>query len=69
MRSVLARHADASVTVVPIPGGGVDAETAKRFPILAARTAVDGKATSYLCRHGACQAPTTDPDELARQLH
>jgi uncharacterized protein YyaL (SSP411 family) len=28
----------------------------------------DGRATAYLCREFACQAPTNDPLELARQL-
>jgi uncharacterized protein YyaL (SSP411 family) len=28
----------------------------------------DGRATAYLCRAFACQAPTIDPAELARQL-
>jgi len=29
---------------------------------------VDGRATAYVCRQFACRAPTSDPDELARQL-
>jgi uncharacterized protein YyaL (SSP411 family) len=28
----------------------------------------EGRATAYVCREFACQAPTTSPDELARQL-
>jgi uncharacterized protein YyaL (SSP411 family) len=38
------------------------------IPLLADRRAIDGKATAYLCEHFVCQAPTHDPDELARQL-
>ena len=38
------------------------------MPLLADRRAVDGKATAYLCERFVCQAPTTDPAELARQL-
>jgi uncharacterized protein YyaL (SSP411 family) len=28
----------------------------------------DGRATAYVCEGYACQAPTTDPEELAGQL-
>jgi uncharacterized protein len=38
------------------------------IPLLADRRAFDGKATAYLCEGFVCQAPTTDPAELARQL-
>ncbi len=38
------------------------------IPLLADRRALDGKATAYLCEGFVCQAPTTDPAELARQL-
>ncbi len=38
------------------------------LPLLADRRALDGKATAYLCEGFVCQAPTTDPAELARQL-
>jgi hypothetical protein len=37
-------------------------------PLLRDRHALDGSATAYLCRDFACQRPTTDPAELARQL-
>lgn len=36
--------------------------------LLAGRSALGGKATSYLCRGFVCEAPTTDPNELERQL-
>jgi uncharacterized protein len=38
------------------------------MPLLADRPALDGRATAYLCEGFVCQAPTTDPEELARQL-
>ncbi len=38
------------------------------IPLLETRPAVQGKPTAYLCRRYVCQAPTTDPEELARQL-
>ncbi|HET6571191.1 MAG TPA: thioredoxin domain-containing protein [Solirubrobacterales bacterium] len=34
-------------------------------PLLLERSAVDGRPTAYVCRHFACQAPTTDPRTLA----
>ena len=42
--------------------------TASAVPLLRDRAAIDGAATAYLCRGFACQRPTTDPAELARQL-
>jgi uncharacterized protein YyaL (SSP411 family) len=36
-------------------------------PLLKDRTAIDGRATAYLCRGFACRQPTTDPAELAAQ--
>jgi uncharacterized protein YyaL (SSP411 family) len=37
-------------------------------PLLQDRPAIDGKVTAYVCEHFTCQAPTTDPAELDRQL-
>ncbi|CAN5850317.1 thioredoxin domain-containing protein [soil metagenome] len=45
-----------------------DDEAGGLIPLLAQRTAREGKATAYVCVHYACQTPTTDPEELARQL-
>jgi uncharacterized protein YyaL (SSP411 family) len=44
-------------------------ELAVRIPWLTGKTAQGGKVTAYVCELGECQAPTTDPAELARQLH
>jgi uncharacterized protein YyaL (SSP411 family) len=38
------------------------------MPLLSDRRAIDGNVTAYLCEGFVCQAPTTDPLELARQL-
>jgi uncharacterized protein YyaL (SSP411 family) len=40
----------------------------RRLPLLADRDPVDGRASVYVCRNYACQAPTSDPEELRRQL-
>ena len=45
-----------------------DEEAARLVTLLAERPMRDGKATAYVCVQYACQAPTTDPGELARQL-
>jgi uncharacterized protein YyaL (SSP411 family) len=37
-------------------------------PLLEARPSLDGKATAYVCEHYVCKAPTTDPEELRKQL-
>jgi uncharacterized protein len=41
---------------------------ARRLPWVAALHAGDGRATAYLCRGFACQAPTQSAAELGRQL-
>jgi uncharacterized protein len=48
--------------------GPDDDEAGGLIPLLAQRPARDGKATAYVCVHYACQTPTTDPEELSRQL-
>jgi len=37
-------------------------------PWLAGMKPIDGKATAFICRDFACQAPTTDPDVLVAEL-
>ncbi len=38
------------------------------LPLLAGKTPLQGRAAAYLCREYACQAPTAEPEELARLL-
>ncbi|TCJ19853.1 thioredoxin domain-containing protein [Rubrobacter taiwanensis] len=45
-----------------------DEEAAREVPLLKDRPLLEGKATAYVCVRYACQNPTTDPEELARQL-
>src|SRR5215203_2119592 len=45
-----------------------DEEAGGLIPLLAQRIAREGKATAYVCVQYACQTPTTDTQELARQL-
>ncbi len=41
---------------------------ARRVPLLAGKTARDGRATAYVCENRVCQRPTSDPTDLARQI-
>jgi uncharacterized protein YyaL (SSP411 family) len=45
-----------------------DDEAGGLIPLLEGRNAREGKPTAYVCVQYACQTPTTDPEELARQL-
>ena len=48
--------------------GELGGEPRRGIPLLAGRTAIDGKPTAYVCENYVCGLPTTDPGELARQL-
>ncbi|MBX3237103.1 MAG: DUF255 domain-containing protein [Nitrospiraceae bacterium] len=45
-----------------------DPATPTEHPLLAGKTAVDGKAALYVCRNFACQRPVTDPAHVAIML-
>ncbi len=45
-----------------------DPEAAAATPLLEGRGLVGGRAAAYVCEGFVCQAPTTDSDELRRQL-
>jgi uncharacterized protein YyaL (SSP411 family) len=53
----------AAVQVAAAPGTG-----AELTPLLAERTAVDGRAAAYVCERFACRLPVTDPDALRAEL-
>ncbi len=43
-------------------------EGSEEPPLLAARTAIDGRSAAYVCENFSCQLPVTDPGELRRLL-
>jgi uncharacterized protein YyaL (SSP411 family) len=45
-----------------------DEEAAQVVPLLADRPPVRGMPTAYICHNYICEAPTTDPAEIARQI-
>ncbi len=63
LREVRGRFLPNRVVALAKPG-----ESADGLPLLAGRKAVGGAATAYVCRNHICQAPTTDPAVLAREL-
>jgi uncharacterized protein YyaL (SSP411 family) len=46
-----------------------DEKSADLVPLLRDRTAIDGKATAFVCEHFTCKMPATQPAELATQLN
>ncbi|HEU5003715.1 MAG TPA: thioredoxin domain-containing protein [Actinomycetota bacterium] len=63
-RVVEARFIPNRVLVGRAPG-----EPGIASPLLAGRPEPAEGAIAYVCERGACRRPTSDPDELARQLH
>ena len=66
--SAARRQPDASVTTLSVPAAGVDASVGERFVLLAGKTAHDGRAVAYVCRHGTCAAPVSDGGAMLSAL-
>ena len=47
---------------------GRGAHQDSEIPLLNGREQIDRRPTAYVCQRFACQLPTTDPQQLARQL-
>ena len=45
-----------------------DSRAAELVPLLRKRTAMNGRATAYVCEHYSCKQPVSTPEELASQL-
>jgi uncharacterized protein YyaL (SSP411 family) len=53
---------------IPVMQGETQRVLAELLPWIGAMEAQGGRATAYVCQDFACQAPTSDPAELERQL-
>jgi hypothetical protein len=64
----LARESDARVLVARVPAAGAPGALIKGFPALEGKKAIGDVPTAFLCKRGACEAPTGDPAVLRRAL-
>ncbi len=67
LRMVYGQHVPGRVLLLA-DGGEGQRELARRLPFLETMAPVNGHAMAYLCEHGACQLPTTDPEALLAQI-
>jgi len=63
MRDVVMQHYLPTTIVVPLTPSA-RTRLSELLPWTASMKEVDGRATAYLCRNFACEAPTTDPGQL-----
>jgi uncharacterized protein len=68
IRTVYSTYLPNKIVVLLDPASPDAAEIARRVPLLAGKTMVDGKPTAYVCRNYTCQAPVTDAQALLEQL-
>ena len=61
------RHLPFAVTMIVEPGPQQE-RLARTVPLIGAMTMKDGQPTAYVCRDFACQQPTSNVQELGRQL-
>ena len=61
-------YAPNAVALLRAPGSG-DAALIDLAPFTEYQIAQDGHATAYVCERQTCQAPTTDPEEMVRQIN
>lgn len=65
LREVWRRYLPSKVVAQAIEG---DERAMKLAPLLSGRSALNGRATAYVCEHYTCKQPVTTPTELAAQL-
>ena len=64
----LAATSDARVLAVILPAAGAPEAILRAYPALAGKVALHDRPTAFVCRFGACEAPTGDPTVLRRTL-
>jgi uncharacterized protein YyaL (SSP411 family) len=64
LRREAARPYAPDLLIAPLPAGDALSER----PLFVAKEARAGRPTAYVCRGYSCDAPTSDPDGVARQL-
>ncbi|MFF3685408.1 thioredoxin domain-containing protein [Streptomyces sp. NPDC002187] len=62
-------HRAALLTRAPGAVVAVGEADGAEFPLLRGRPLLDGRPAAYVCRNFVCHAPTSDADELSRQLN
>ena len=67
LAALYARYDPNRVLALRSPGAEGDSLAAV-IPLLEGRTAIEGRATAYVCQHFACRLPVTAPEDLLRQL-
>ena len=67
LAALYARYDPNRVLALRPPGTEGDTVTGL-IPLLEGRTAIEGRATAYVCQHFACRLPVTTPEALLSQL-
>ena len=65
LRSELTSTTHARILPTIIPATGLEGD---RYPALEGKRALKDKPTAFVCERGSCQAPTSDPAKLRKQL-
>ncbi len=68
MLAELRKHYMPHRVLLQVEMGAAQDDLAKLAPLVAGKTAREGKVTAYVCRQGVCELPTTDPAVFAQQL-
>ncbi|WP_127583463.1 thioredoxin domain-containing protein [Paenibacillus koleovorans] len=67
LAAIRRRYRPNAVTIV-VPPGAAGEETKRLIPLVQDKQPLGGRTTAYVCENFACQAPTTDLEELEEQL-
>ncbi|MGI8602623.1 MAG: thioredoxin domain-containing protein [Verrucomicrobiales bacterium] len=68
LRAAVHRHFMPDKVVLAADGGVGQIFLSDHVPTISGMKPIDGKAAAFICQNFTCEAPDTDPDELARRL-